>query len=242
MKHIIVSRVNLEMDLCPSKYKDTAPYKNPEWQASRVPLLDTYARASLLKQTEPHFCFVSVWMEGTHDFGSILPNEITVTIQRTGRDDDGPLDYTGKGKQTLNYADQIRQKISEIFDPPLLVTGLDIDDCLHRDYCRILYNAVRESEFDRGKPRWWSTERRFCYNINDGRKGQKQAHSPSPFVSTYEPVTMIYPARYNHTWLPKHVPTGGNVKGLFGLQTVHNTNMFSRSVGDPADFNLEDFL
>jgi len=232
------------MDLDESKYSDPQPYKKEGYTEERVQLLNDWCRASLKKQTSQDFIFISLWDQIVP--GDELDNEIQIRINRTGSYDDEPLDYEAllghyKGKRTLNYADQIRDKVSELFDAPLLVTNLDCDDALHHKFVETLHEVVQQRDFDRSEPFYFSTATRYCYNIKTGAKGEKKTSSPSPFVSTWEPEIQCYPLRYNHSVLHRWV-SGINVDGLLGLQTVNDTNMFSRGTGESAEFNVEDYV
>lgn len=240
MNHIIVSRVNLRMRLDPYKYDNTELWKTPGWDEQRVQLLNDWARASLRKQTCQDFTFVSLWWDGKIYAGGELDNELRLTISETCTEDDEPLNYRAltknkPGKLTLNFSDQIREKIAEHFDPPLLVTNLDCDDALHYKFVETLQSR----EF--AERRYYSSTDRYCYNVNTGARGVKRSHAPSPFVSTYEPEIECLPLTYNHSYLHKWVP-GDNIEGLVGLQSVNSTNMFSRSTGETADFDLSEYV
>ena len=131
------------MRLDPYKYKVTELYNEPGWNEERIQLLNDWCRASLRKQTNQNFTFVSLWQSGSVADGGELDNEIKIEIEQTGTIDDEPLDYdaliNGKvGKKTLNYADQIRNKIRRLFKAPLLVTSLDCDDALHKDFVQVM--------------------------------------------------------------------------------------------------------
>ena len=234
------------MRLDPYKYKITELYNEPGWNERRIQLLNEWCRASLRKQTNQNFIFVSLWQSGQMADGGELDNEIKIEIEHTGTIDDEPLDYdaliNGKvGKKTLNFADQIRDKIRKLFKAPLLVTNLDADDALHFQFVEKLQQTVSERDFDRTNPFYFSTSNRYCYNIRTGKKGMKKTASPSPSVSTWEPYINCFPLRYNHQYLGQWVP-GVNVEGLIGLQTVNDTNMFSRKVGEFTEFDLEDYV
>lgn len=244
MNHLVISRVNLEMDLDPHKYEKTRLWTSSEWNKERVALLNEYARGSLAAQTNQNFTFVSLWHKGKVSEGGELDNEIKITIERTGTRDDEPLNYrslwsNGHGKHTLNYADQIRDKIGERFDGPVLVTNLDCDDCLKFDYVERVQDAVVKR--NPSMSMYFNNHARYVYNVRTGQKGVKKTTRPSPTVSTWEPEIMCYPLRYNHSYLHKYI-SGVNVDGLFSLQTINSSNMFCKSVGDKSEFNLGDYV
>ncbi|MFW5945061.1 MAG: hypothetical protein ACOCTU_07350 [Bacteroidota bacterium] len=247
MNHIIVCRVNLHMDLDPSKYGVTQQYKQPGFDQDRLNLLNKYARPSIARQKKDVF-FVTLWQKGHLFSDGMLKNEIPIEIERTGTGDDEPLDYRAlgsgsSGKRELNYSDQIADKLSQYFNAPLLIGTLDVDDCLHKNFLSVLHRQIERTDFDYLSPFWWSTETRYLYDPRTGATGQKKRDSPSPFVTVWEPGPIqAYAVRYNHSYLHFEIKNGMNVKGLFGLQIVHGNNMFSKRVGDPAKIKLKEFL
>lgn len=240
MNHIIISRVNLHMKLDPYKYKVTELWNQPGWNESRIQLLNDWARTSLRGQCNQNFTFVSLWQSGFMAQGGELDNEIKIEIENTGTIDDEPLDYDALinnkvGKKTLNFADQIRDKIRSRFKAPILVTSLDCDDALQWDYVDVMQRQKWHTQM------YYDVEARYSYNLETGQKGIKRTKTPSPFTTCYEEKIQCFPARLNHTYLGEHIK-GEKIKGLFALQTVNKSNMFSRKVGDEVNFNLEDFI
>ncbi len=247
MKHLIVSRVNLEMDLDSWKYKNPKLYSLPGWDEHRVLMLNNYARQSLRKQTDQRFQFITLWHKGKVITGGELPGEVKIETHRTGTVDDLPLDYKAvhekrDGKRTLNYADQIRDAIRERYDPPVLITNLDCDDALHKKFVQNIKIAFTKYHPD--DYYYFDPPVRYIYTIGSGTKGKKiNQSSPSPFVTTYEPKILCLPLRYNHSLLIDHFKIKGvKLKELFAMQTVNQTNMYSRSSGHPADFDLKDYI
>jgi hypothetical protein len=247
MKHLIISRVNLEMDLDPWKYKNPKLYALLGWSEYRVLMLNNYARRSLKKQDDQRFQFITLWHEGKIIPGGELPGEVQIEIKRTGTDDDLPLDYKAvnenrAGKCTLNYADQIRDAIRERYDPPVLITNLDCDDALHKKFTqniRIAFMKYHPTDFY-----YFDMSVRYIYTRSSGTKGKKvNQSSPSPFVTTYEPKIQCLPLRFNHSLLTKHFNIKGvKLKELSAMQTVNDSNMYSRSSGAPAEFDLKDYI
>ena len=228
------------MRLDPYKYKITELYNEPGWNERRIQLLNDWCRASLSKQTNQNFTFVSLWQSGFMAEGGELDNEIKIEIEQTDTIDDEPLDYDALinnkvGKKTLNFADQIRDNIRRLFKAPLLVTNLDADDALHKDFVQVM----QSQEYDRQM--YYDVEGRYCYNIKTGEKGVKRTKTPSPFATCYEKNIQCFPVRYNHTYLNDHIQ-GSKMPGLYAVQSVNSSNMFSRKVGEPAEFDLEDYV
>ena len=243
MTHLVISRVNLHMDLDPFKYKETQLYKVPGWNEARIDLLNNWARPSLKMQTCQDFTFISLWQKGHVAEGGELPNEVKIEIERTGEVDDLPLDYESlwsdmDGKVTLNYANQIRDKVRKLFKPPVIVTNLDCDDALRYDFIQKVQDEVRR--VDPKHAFYFNNHTRYAYNTDTGAKGVKKTRRPSPTVSVYEPVITCYPLRYNHSYLDQFIP-GRAVKDLYSLQTINGTNMFCRGTGAGDDFKLEDY-
>lgn len=247
---MIISRVNLEMDLDPYKYEDPKPWKSERWNQRRVMLLNQFARASLKKQTCQDFVFITLWNPNrAFDFNNCLPNEHIMFVERMGTLDDLPLDYkaleTGKpGKRTLNYADQITWLVDRRYGDgaPLLITNLDCDDCLKFDFVEKLQEAATSKDIPDRDFYFLDVEYRYMYNLKDGRKGMKKRESASPFVSTIERKKIqCIPLRYNHSVLPTTLQ-GKKVKGLLAMQTIGDTNIFQRSVGNKCNFNLGDYF
>lgn len=241
MRHLIISRINLHMDLDPWKYKDPQPYKREGWGQERIRLLNDWCRRSLRKQTNQNFVFITLWQKGHMQDGGELKDEIKIEIERTGAKDDEPLNYDAlvnrkKGKLTLNYANQIADKVRDRFEGPAIVTNLDCDDALHHKFVEVL-----QGQSFPDSPYYYSSTERYCYSIKTGVKGVKTARSPSPFVSTWEPQIECYPLKYNHSYL-HHWVEGKNINGLYGLQTVNGTNMFSEGTGKEIEFDLGDYV
>ena len=241
MNHIIISRVNLHMRLDPHKYKETELWKRKGWNEERIQLLNDWCRASLRKQSNQNFTFVSLWQKGYMAKGGELGNEIKIEIENTGTYDDEPLDYqalwgSGNGKITLNFADQIADKIKKRFKAPLLVTNCDCDDALKYDFVELLQaESLKHNGFV-----ILDMQTRLQYNIKTGVKGKKSSRRPSPFLSCLEPEIRCVPTRYNHSVIPVDIPLV-KVTGLSGLQTLNSSNMFVKGTGDSANFNLEDY-
>lgn len=243
MKHVILTRVNVPMRLDPHKYKHTELFKSKEWNDNRFEMLNRFARPSLAKQTCQDFTHITLW--GDMYEGGERPNEIKETVVDNGSPDCEPLDYRAlwenlPGKDTLNFADQIAGIVKKHFKPPLLITNLDADDALHYQYVEILQAEAMKHEYR--KDFWLDTMHRYGYNINTGEKGLKfKGRTVSPFCSTIEHKISCIPLRYNHPYIGTMF-TGLKIPGLSGLQTINDTNMFCTSVGEPADFDINDYI
>lgn len=252
MKHVIISRVNIPRELDPTKYKDPAPYKRAEWNEQRVELLNKYTRASLRMQTCQNFKFITLWNghDPRHaDSPGRLENEIHGFIRR-GRDgylyDDRPFNFEAwqqgtNDKKEMDFAYQIRDwarmVLPSVFhhrdDEPWLFTNLDSDDCLHYQAVERLQARAREV-VDKA-PYYLDVENRFVMNIHRGGMGHKQRKTPSPMVSTVENEIECYPLRWHHSMMGEHLE-GEVVRGVHGLQTVNDTNIFTRGTGKSAEF------
>lgn len=242
MNHLIISRVNLHMNLDPFKYKETELWKRPGWNDNRLKMLNEWTRPSLRKQTNQSFTFVSLWQAGHVAEGGELDNELKIEIHNTGTDDDAPLSYRAlwentPGKKTLNFSGQITQKIKERFTPPVLVTSLDCDDCLRYDFVDVLQaEAAKHSDFT-----ILDMQDRYQYNIRTGAKGVKSSRRASPFLSCVEPEIRCIPVSYNHSILPVNISVK-KIPGLHGMQTINESNMFVRGTGNKGSFKLGDYV
>ena len=241
MNHLIISRVNLHMRLDPFKYKETELWKRPGWENSRLEMLDKWARASLRKQTNQDFTFVTLWHEGTTKTPG-PPNEVQIEISDTGTEDDEPLDYKAweeglPGKLTLNFSNQIVRKVRGLFDGPAIVTNLDCDDCLRYDFVDIVQKEAKKyTEYT-----ILDMQTRYQYNIRTGAKGRKDSRGGSPFLSCVEPVIRCMPVIYNHSITPGDISIK-KIEGLHGMQTVNESNMFVKGTGNKASFDLSDYV
>lgn len=244
MKHIIISRVNIPRELDPSKYPDPAPYKSQQWNEDRVKLLNRYARKSLQQQTCQDFIFITLW--GPHhiiDIENRLDNEATLIIRR-GVDeyDEQFFDFDAwkagnNEKQEMDFAFQIKKVVKAFLkgtEGPYLFTNLDCDDCLHYKFVQKVQSSA-EIKADNA-PYFLDVERRFMLNINKGGRGVKERRSPSPMVTTIEKEIEVYPLRWHHSMMGKHLQ-GTKVPGLFALQTVNDSNILTRGTGKHAEFN-----
>ena len=242
MKHLIISRINLHMRLDPHKYQETELWKRSGWDEERIKLLNEWCRPSLIKQTNQEFIFVSLWQKGYMESGNELPNEVKIEIENTGTRDDDPLDYKAlwshkNGKLTLNFADQITEKIKERFEPPLLITNLDCDDALKYNFVDVLHGAsLNHTGFI-----ILDMQTRYQYNIKTGVKGKKSTRRPSPFLSCVEPEIRCIPIRYNHSMVPIDIPIK-KIPELAGLQTLNGSNMFVKGTGKSANFEISDYV
>jgi hypothetical protein len=241
MRHLIISRVNLHMELDPYKYKETRLWQREGWESERVRLLNEWARASLKKQTCQDFTFVTLWQKG-HVHPGALDNEVRIEIERTGTDDDEPLSYKalwegGKGKLTLNYSGQITAKVRALFDGPALITNLDCDDALKYDFVEVVQReAQKYTDYT-----ILDMQTRFQYNIRTGAKGFKSSRRGSPFLSCVEPDIKCIPVTYNHSVIPLEIPIK-KIDALSGLQTLNNSNMFVTGTGKSTGFELSDYV
>lgn len=244
MKHLIITRVNLPMRLDPHKYKQTELFKSEQWNDDRFRLLNKFARASLRKQTCQNFKFITLW--GKVYKGGELPNEVKEPVVDTGSPDCEPLNYRAlwedlPGKKTLNFSDQIAGIAKRHARPPVLITNLDADDCLHKDYVKIL----QETAFKYKHLANFYLDTKYRYGLHEasGRKGVKvKGKTVTPFVSTIEHKITCIPLRYNHAYI--HTMFKGlKIPGLSGLQTINDSNMFCGQVGtQAAEFDTEDYF
>lgn len=241
MKHIIITRVNLHMKLDPYKYEETELWKKEGWNEERIQLLNNWARASIKKQSNQDFIYVTLWQKGYMD-NKHLSNEIKIEIENTNTEDDNPLDYKAlwenkDGKKTLNFSDQIIKKIRDKFDSPAVITTLDCDDALHYDYVNII--SQYKNKFD--DYIILDMHHRYQYNILTGVKGVKSTKRGTPMMSCIEPEIKCIPIIYNHSHMPIDIRIK-KINELKGLQTINNTNMFVKGTGRSSDFNLNDFI
>ena len=238
--HIIITRVNLHMRLDPHKYRITRLWEVDGWNRDRIDLLNQWARRSLAKQTNQNFHYITLWQAGHRDPDGALPNEIQIEIENTGTPDDDPLDYKAlwngtPGKKTLNFSGQIVRKVSERFAPPWVITTLDCDDALHKDYVQVI------SEQEKSEPIIFDMHSRYQYNVLTGAKGVKSTRRPSPLMSRYETEPEYLPVIYNHSLIPEPFKIRKLTK-LKGLQTINDTNMFCKGTGKHAEYDLNDYI
>lgn len=255
MQHVILSRVNIPRELDPSKYDNPAPYKNPEWNESRIKLLNEFTRPSLAKQSCQDFTFITLWnaeFKGDMQVQNMLANEQMLAIHR-GLDgylyDERPFDFERwqqgtNDKDEMDFAYQIRDIVRKYSDElfgkdytgPYLFTNLDSDDCLHYKAVELLQK--RAKEVAEKAPYYLDVENRFVYNITGGGMGHKNRRTPSPMVSTVEKEIEVYPLRWHHSMMGQHLD-GEIVPGVHGLQTVNEANIYSRGTGQSTNFNLK---
>lgn len=241
MRHLIISRVNLHMELDPYKYKETRLWEQYGWEKERVRLLNEWARASLKKQTCQDFTFITLWQKG-HVHPGGFDNEVKIEIENTGTPDDDPLDYEAflngrEGKLTLNFSGQITAKVRALFDGPVLITNLDCDDALRYDFVEVIQRRAKKyNDYT-----ILDMQKRYQYNIRTGAKGFKSSRRGSPFLSCVEPDIKCIPIIYNHSITPGDISIK-KIDGLSGLQTINESNMFVTGMGKSEGFNLSDYV
>jgi hypothetical protein len=243
MKHVILTRVNLPMRLDPHKYKNTELFKSKEWNDRRFEMLNRFARPSLAKQTCQDFTHITLW--GDMYEGGERPNEIKETVTDNGSPDCEPLNYRAlwedlPGKKTLNFSDQIADIVKKHFKPPLLITNLDADDALHYQYIELLQAEARKQSYRENF--WFDTMKRYGYNVNTGQKWLRlKGRTVTAFCSTIEHEITCIPLRYNHPYIGTMFH-GMKIPELSSLETINDSNMFSSAVGEPAEFDLNDYI
>lgn len=243
MKHIVISRINIPRELDTSKYRQKSWYKDPAWNAERFRLLNEWLRPSIRKQTCQDFTFISLWHDG-HD-GKLLANEVPINIVRGwDAEDERGFDYEAfrggwKGKITMDFWKQIRDKTKEYAGEVTLFTNIDCDDALHKNYISNVQDLAKGKE----APYYFDVSFRYIYDLKSGKCGKKGG-SPSPMVTTLEKEYQCYPIKYPHSLMLQYVPMPGKkYVDLKAVQTLNDGNIFSRSLGDRVDsINLEKYI
>lgn len=253
-KHVIVSRVNIPRELDPSNHVRPAPYKDPAWNNRRIQLLNLYTRPSLRQQTCQDFEFVTLWgPQYPHDEDGALDNEKQLYVER-GEDelDEKPFDFVQwRGdksrleKTEMDFAFQIRDLMRARYDPPVLFTNIDSDDCLRYDFVEKVQRQA-QNYLDQGKEMIIDIEKRYLIHAETGGQGQKARSCPSPATSSLEIRSVeCYPLRWHHSMMLDYLsPSFGftQVPGLFIMQTVTDTNILTRGTGDHAEFDPKNYF
>jgi hypothetical protein len=222
-----------------------------KWLHDSIRLMDTYCRPSLKQQTSQDSELLTFVDNSVNNVGNKLDNEHVIKISND------PLNYP-----KMEMIDAINQYIKEQGYDAVIITRLDRDDCLRKDfiqklkqYCgEGLYKISKKYQdrlyqgFPKLEEKYIDIRTAYTYSENDKIIYESDMYKKdfcSPFVSTYERVKdgkiVCYPFAYMHPHVPKFID-GIKVNDLFAMQVIHNHNLSNQMHGKQTEINLKDYF
>lgn len=203
-----------------------------EWLQDSIRLMDTYCRPSLKQQTDQDFNLLTFVDESVNNFGNLLENEQIIKI--TNPKDEYSFQI---------LVDAVNQFIKAMKYDAVIITRLDRDDCLRKDFIQNLklhFSEEIEKYIDIRTAYTYSENHKMTYESDRYKK-----NFCSPFVSTYEIVKdgkiVCYPFAYMHVHVPD-VITGIKVDDLFAMQIIHDHNISNDMHGEQTEINTKDYF
>lgn len=226
VKHILVSRVAIKW-----RHNETG-LSWDNWVKNSFSLYDTYCRPSLRNQTDQDFTLLSLIDHEVSEYGDVLENEVVVSVGSNG----------DVRQRIINAINSYVQEIENDYDF-IILTRIDRDDCLRKDFVgvvknHVLSNEVREQYVDLYFSYTYDVKNKVIHNSN------KYYKVVSPFVSTVERINdgkiPCIPFMVDHGYVPTKL-NGTKLNNLVAIQVIHDTNLSNRIVGEAININLKDF-
>jgi len=203
------------------------------WVDESIEFMDSLCRESLKNQTTQNFKLLSLVDESVTSFGDVLPNEEILMIKSDGGD------YPKT--DILNQINKYIKSISSEYDA-VIVTRLDRDDCLHKDF---LANVQKYFENNTSNS-FIDIRKSITYDLSKGNAHDSpKYHSMiSPFVSTFEIIVdgkiECISMKYDHAHVNRHL-NGNKVNNLMPMQVITGKNMLNRMYGTPITINKNEY-
>lgn len=141
MNHFLLTRFNIKIWTCGDKRGNAI--QTEEWLEERFRLFDAYCWRSVMAQTCKNFRWICL-------FDADTPQKFKSRIDEYRKQWDGFLPYYITKREAPCFQDYFRQLVSELGDENdegLLTTYLDNDDCLHRDFIKLLQESVKDAKY-----------------------------------------------------------------------------------------------
>lgn len=224
MKHIIVTRLALKW-----RFSETKLSWN-NWVNNSIQLMDTFCRPSLKNQTNQDFTLISLVDESLDYFGNVLDNEIILKVSSLNNE-----------YPKIPMIKSINEYISHLGVGGVIMTRLDRDDCLKKDFI----NKV-QYYLNSGKEQYVDLNNSLTYNIftkkfHNSKKYYNRA--VSPFVSTYELIKnnqlRCISLLVDHNDVNQYLP-GKKVEDLWAIQVIHENNLKNKIYGEIININSQE--
>lgn len=203
-----------------------------EWLYDSIRLMDKYCRPSLSQQIDQDFKLLTFVDNSVDYVGTMIDNEHIISI--TNPKEEYPFQI---------LVDAVNQFVRAMKYDAVIITRLDRDDCLRKDF---IHNLKQHSS--EGIEKYVDIKTAYTYSENHKmtyKSDRYERNFCSPFVSTYEIVKdgkiVCYPFAYMHAQVPD-VIRGVKVNDLFAMQVIHDHNLSNGMHGEQTEIDVRDYF